>query len=147
VFLLGRGRAVSSTGQCHDLSSQPRDATKVGVPVGPGTDRASQDASGGGSLVVVDPKSEMSEFLTSRRAKVTPNQAGLPIYGGNRRVPGLRREEVALLAGVSVDYYTRLERGNASSASTHSVVGELTLTYETMQLGRRHRPDARRLHR
>ena len=54
----------------------------------------------------------MREFLTSRRAKITPEQAGLRTYGGTRRVPGLRREEVALLAGVSVDYYTRLERGN-----------------------------------
>jgi transcriptional regulator with XRE-family HTH domain len=57
------------------------------------------------------------EFLSSRRAKVTPEQAGLPLYGGNRRVPGLRREEVALLAGVSVDYYNRLERGNLSGVS------------------------------
>ncbi len=60
----------------------------------------------------------MREFLTSRRARITPEQAGLRTYGvGSRRVPGLRREEVALLAGVSVDYYTRLERGNASGVS------------------------------
>jgi len=65
----------------------------------------------------VDAKSEMREFLTSRRAKITPEQAGLRWYGDNRRVPGLRREEVALLAGVSVDYYTRLERGNAAGVS------------------------------
>jgi len=65
----------------------------------------------------VDTRSEIREFLTSRRAKITPDQAGLPVYGDNRRVPGLRREEVALLAGVSVDYYTRLERGNMSGAS------------------------------
>jgi transcriptional regulator with XRE-family HTH domain len=65
----------------------------------------------------VDTRSEIREFLTSRRAKITPDQAGLPIYGDNRRVPGLRREEVALLAGVSVDYYTRLERGNMSGVS------------------------------
>ena len=55
---------------------------------------------------------DISEFLTSRRAKVTPEQAGLPAYGTNRRVSGLRREEVALLAGISVEYYTRLERGS-----------------------------------
>lgn len=60
---------------------------------------------------------DVREFLSSRRAKVTPQQAGLPIYGGNRRVPGLRREEVALLAGVSVDYYNRLERGNLAGVS------------------------------
>ena len=53
----------------------------------------------------------------SRRARISPEQAGLPWYGENRRVPGLRREEVALLAGVSVDYYTRLERGNLTRAS------------------------------
>jgi transcriptional regulator with XRE-family HTH domain len=60
---------------------------------------------------------EMREFLRSRRARITPEQAGLPTFGGSRRVPGLRREEVALLAGISVDYYTRLERGNAAGAS------------------------------
>jgi len=66
----------------------------------------------------MDTRNEIREFLTSRRARITPEQAGLPTYGtGPRRVPGLRREEVALLAGVSVDYYTRLERGNASGVS------------------------------
>ena len=64
----------------------------------------------------MDAPSELSQFLTSRRAKVTPEQAGLPSWG-QRRVPGLRREEVASLAGVSVEYYKRLERGNASGAS------------------------------
>jgi transcriptional regulator with XRE-family HTH domain len=71
----------------------------------------------------VDTRSEIREFLTSRRAKITPDQAGLPVYGDNRRVPGLRREEVALLAGVSVDYYTRLERGNMSGASESVLEG------------------------
>ncbi len=65
----------------------------------------------------MDTKTEIREFLTSRRAKITPDQAGLPVYGGQRRVPGLRREEVSLLAGVSVDYYTRLERGNINGVS------------------------------
>jgi len=65
----------------------------------------------------VDSRDEIRDFLTSRRAKITPERAGLPVYGGNRRVAGLRREEVALLAGVSVDYYTRLERGNLNGAS------------------------------
>ncbi|HXP38184.1 MAG TPA: helix-turn-helix transcriptional regulator [Solirubrobacteraceae bacterium] len=64
----------------------------------------------------MDPASELAQFLSSRRARVTPEQAGLPSYG-QRRVPGLRREEVASLAGVSVDYYKRLERGNATGAS------------------------------
>ena len=60
---------------------------------------------------------EVREFLSSRRARISPEQAGLPAYGGNRRVKGLRREEVALLAGVSVDYYVRMERGNLSGVS------------------------------
>ena len=65
----------------------------------------------------MDARNEIREFLTSRRAKLAPGQVGLPAFGGTRRVPGLRREEVALLAGVSVDYYTRLERGNAGGVS------------------------------
>jgi transcriptional regulator with XRE-family HTH domain len=64
----------------------------------------------------VETKAEIREFLTSRRARITPEQAGLPTYGA-RRVPGLRREEVAVLAGVSIQYYTRLERGDMSGAS------------------------------
>jgi transcriptional regulator with XRE-family HTH domain len=65
----------------------------------------------------MDSRSEVKEFLASRRARVPPGQAGLPAYGANRRVKGLRREEVALLAGVSVDYYVRLERGNLHGVS------------------------------
>ncbi len=66
---------------------------------------------------MIDPRTEIKEFLTSRRARITPERAGLPAYGGNRRVKGLRREEVALLAGVSVDYYVRMERGSLAGAS------------------------------
>lgn len=62
-------------------------------------------------------RAEIREFLRSRRARITPEQAGLPAYGGNRRVAGLRREEVAMLAGVSVDYYVRMERGGLDGAS------------------------------
>lgn len=62
-------------------------------------------------------RAEVREFLSTRRARITPDQAGLPAYGGNRRVKGLRREEVALLAGVSIDYYVRMERGNLAGAS------------------------------
>ncbi|NHI17543.1 helix-turn-helix domain-containing protein [Microbacterium excoecariae] len=62
-------------------------------------------------------KDDVREFLITRRAQVTPGEVGLADVGGDRRVPGLRREEVAMLAGVSVDYYTRLERGNIRSAS------------------------------
>ena len=65
----------------------------------------------------IDLRSEIREFLSTRRARITPEQAGLPAYGGNRRVKGLRREEVAMLAGVSVDYYVRMERGSLAGAS------------------------------
>ena len=65
----------------------------------------------------IDPRAEIRDFLSSRRARITPEQAGLPAYGGNRRVKGLRREEVAMLAGVSVDYYVRMERGTLGGAS------------------------------
>ena len=69
----------------------------------------------------MDDRAEIREFLRSRRARLTPERAGLPVYGGNRRVKGLRREEVALLAGVSIDYYVRMERGNLAGVS-HGVL-------------------------
>src|SRR3954464_4161622 len=62
-------------------------------------------------------RDEVKAFLSSRRAKITLEQAGLPNYGRTRRVPGLRRSEVADLAGVSVEYYSQLERGNLSGVS------------------------------
>ncbi len=65
----------------------------------------------------MDTRNEIREFLISRRAKITPDQAGLPAYGTNRRVKGLRREEVAMLAGISAEYYIRLERGNTTGVS------------------------------
>jgi transcriptional regulator with XRE-family HTH domain len=65
----------------------------------------------------MDSKSEITSFLSSRRAKLSPEEAGVPLYGGRRRVAGLRREEVAQLAGVSTDYYARLERGKVAGAS------------------------------
>jgi transcriptional regulator with XRE-family HTH domain len=66
----------------------------------------------------MDNRGQVREFLISRRERISPAAAGLPAYGGsNRRVKGLRREEVALLAGVSIDYYVRMERGNLSGAS------------------------------
>lgn len=64
-----------------------------------------------------DARRELGEFLTTRRAKLTPAQAGLPNYGGRRRVPGLRRQEVAELAGISIEYYTRIERGSVRGVS------------------------------
>ncbi|GIF74612.1 helix-turn-helix domain-containing protein [Asanoa siamensis] len=65
----------------------------------------------------MDSRDEVREFLASRRGRISPEQAGLPSFGGTRRVAGLRRAEVALLAGISPDYYTRLERGNLSGVS------------------------------
>lgn len=65
----------------------------------------------------MDNRAEVRDFLTSRRARLTPDQAGLTLYGSNRRVKGLRRQEVAMLADVSTDYYTRLERGKLSGVS------------------------------
>jgi len=74
-------------------------------------------------METVDPSNDIREFLSSRRAKLTPEAAGLPAYGSNRRVKGLRREEAAMLAGISVEYYTRLERGNAAGASQEVLEG------------------------
>lgn len=65
----------------------------------------------------VDSRAEIRDFLVSRRGRITPQQAGLPDYGSKRRVPGLRRSEVAALAGMSVEYLTQLERGNLGGAS------------------------------
>lgn len=65
----------------------------------------------------MDSTSEITSFLSSRRAKLSPEEAGVPYYSGRRRVAGLRREEVAQLAGVSTDYYARLERGKVAGAS------------------------------
>ena len=70
-----------------------------------------------------DVRGEVREFLSTRRAKVTPEQAGLPHYGGRRRVAGLRRDEVAQLAGISIEYYTRLERGNIRGVSDEVLDG------------------------
>ena len=71
----------------------------------------------------MQPKDDIPDFLSTRRAKITPEQAGLPVYGVNRRVSGLRREEAALLAGISVEYYTRLERGIVGNVSESVLEG------------------------
>jgi len=70
-----------------------------------------------------DIRGEVREFLTTRRAKVTPEQAGLARYAGRRRVAGPRRDEVAQLAGISIEYYTRLERGNIRGVSDEVLDG------------------------
>ena len=84
----------------------------------------------------MDTRKEIREFLTSRRARITPEQAGLRSYG-SRRVPGLRREEVAVLAGVSVPYYTRLERGDMNGVS-QSVLEALARALELDDAERAH---------
>jgi len=89
----------------------------------------------------------MREFLTSRRARITPEQAGLRTYGnGPRRVPGLRREEVALLAGVSIAYYTKLERGDTSGVS-ETVLESLARALQLDEAERAHLFDLARAQR
>ena len=83
----------------------------------PGNDRAPTSPRSGRSVVVVDNRDDVRQFLAIRRARITPQQVGLPVHDSSRRVPGRRREEVAVLAGVSIDYYTRLERGNLTGVS------------------------------
>ncbi|MCF4140080.1 helix-turn-helix transcriptional regulator [Streptomyces sp. Tue 6430] len=79
----------------------------------------------------LDRRAELSEFLRTRRARLKPGDVGLPDFGRHRRVPGLRREELAQLAGVSVAYYTRLEQGNGRNVSAEvldSIARALRLT-------------------
>jgi transcriptional regulator with XRE-family HTH domain len=88
-------------------------------------------------MTTTELRAEIREFLRSRRARIAPEQTTLPAYGGNRRVKGLRREEVALLAGISVDYYVRMERGSLAGASS----GVLDAVASALQLD-----EAERLH-
>jgi hypothetical protein len=90
----------------------------------------------------MDTRSEIRDFLTSRRARITPEDVGLTPYGP-RRVPGLRREEVATLAGVSVDYYNRMERGNLAGASD-SVLDALARALQLDEAERVHLHDLAR---
>ena len=69
----------------------------------------------------MDQRTEIADFLRSRRARLSPGEAGLPDDGRIRRVPGLRRDEVARLAAMSVEYYTRLEQGRAGNPSPEVV--------------------------
>ncbi len=119
-LLLLVSRASKSTfrrGPVDCYQSTPRLAG-AGVSVVPGNGSTSLGLRRSSNVNCMDNRAEIREFLSSRRARITPEQAGLPAYGGNRRVKGgLRREEVALLAGVSIDYYVRMERGNLAGAS------------------------------
>jgi len=91
----------------------------------------------------MDTRSEVKAFLTSRRAKLTPEHVGLTTAARNRRVPGLRRSEVADLAGVSVEYYARLERGDLSGVS-ESVLDALARALELDEAERLHLADLAR---
>ena len=91
----------------------------------------------------MDVRKDAAEFLRSRRARLSPEDAGLPAWGGNRRVKGLRREEVALLAGVSVEYYVRLERGNLGGAS-QSVLDSVANALQLDEAERAHLHDLAR---
>ncbi|MFH9419798.1 helix-turn-helix domain-containing protein [Streptomyces sp. NPDC017529] len=97
----------------------------------------------------MDQRTELSEFLRSRRARLQPEDVGLAHHGGRRRVPGLRREELAQLAGVSVAYYIRLEQGrglNVSAAVLDAISDVLRLTpAERSHLAHLARPASRRL--
>src|SRR3978361_1066744 len=88
----------------HGLHESGRPA-QVGGLGETGNDRASFTAGPGRRFGVVDNRDDIVQFLPSRRARITPEQAGLPDFGGSRRVAGLRRAEVAMIAGVSPDYY------------------------------------------
>jgi transcriptional regulator with XRE-family HTH domain len=91
----------------------------------------------------VNTRDEVKAFLSSRRAKITPDQAGLSSYGRSRRVPGLRRGEVADLAGVSVEYYAQLERGNLAGVA-ESVLDALARALQLDEAERQHLRDLAR---
>src|SRR5579859_2291591 len=93
-------------------------------------DEYPEPVSGSGARAL-DPRAELSEFLRTRRARLKPEDVGLPAFGRHRRVSGLRREELAQLAGVSVAYYTRLEQGpgrNVSAEVLDSIARALRLS-------------------
>ncbi|WP_033342712.1 helix-turn-helix transcriptional regulator [Catenuloplanes japonicus] len=81
--------------------------------------------------------STLGEFLHTLRARITPEQAGLHLYGDRRRVDGLRREELAMLAGVSSSYYTRLEQGQSRNASPQ-VLDAIARALQLDETERRH---------
>src|SRR4029077_15785156 len=108
-------RKVVAASCCFQESTR---SPRVTDPVETASVRVSQSSEAGSTLDLVDTKKEIREFLTSRRARITPEQVGLVSYGA-RRVAGVRSEEVAVLAGVSVPSSPRLERGDMSGASAN----------------------------
>lgn len=104
-----------------------------GSGAGPGPGPGDPPGDGSAPVAVLDSRAELSEFLRSRRARLQPEDVGLPSSGRHRRVPGLRREELAQLAGVSVAYYTRLEQGhgrNVSAEVLDAIAQALALTQD-----------------
>jgi transcriptional regulator with XRE-family HTH domain len=105
-----------------------------------GTDRASRrprPPPNVGVMTTPELRAEIREFLRTRRARISPEDSGLPAYGDRRRVAGLRREEVAMLAGISVDYYVRVERGGLAGAS-ESVLDALARALQLDEAEREH---------
>ena len=111
-----RSRPLVTAGRGGHDTDETRCSGAGGVSDETCTDRAPHRAVAGRTVLGMDNAAEVREFLRSRRAKLTPQQAGLPEIG-TRRVPGLRRGEVAALAGVSVEYYGKLERGAIAGVS------------------------------
>src|SRR3954454_15224011 len=111
---IAAGRLLRGTTPVHDVRPRRGSAGRSGywqcLPAG-------SPAAYRGVVSKADLNAEIRDFLSTRRARITPEQAGLPAFGGDRRVKGLRGEEVAMLAGVSVDYYVRMERGGLGGAS------------------------------
>ncbi|HJB08913.1 MAG TPA: helix-turn-helix transcriptional regulator [Candidatus Brachybacterium merdavium] len=91
----------------------------------------------------MDTRREAAQFLTTARGRISPEQAGVPVSGGQRRVPGLRREEIAELAGVSTAYYTRIERGDLRGVSD-SVLESLARALRLDRAERAHLQDLAR---
>jgi transcriptional regulator with XRE-family HTH domain len=132
------GRLAARGFERHLVQPQGTSSSALlGGPADPGTGSASHSMAGRRSVETMNNVDAIREFLISRRARVTPEKAGLPVFGGHRRVQGLRREEVAMLAGVSVDYYTRLERGHLSGAS-ESVLDALAHALQLDEAERAH---------
>ena len=123
---------MTLTASIKGVPAQAREAAVIG-----GSDSTPLRPASRHSLQGMDPRTEIREFLATRRAKITPDRAGMALYGGRRRVPGLRREEVAMLAGVSIDYYTRLEKGNVAGVSDE-VLGAVARALQLDEAERAH---------
>jgi transcriptional regulator with XRE-family HTH domain len=158
LVVLGSGAVIALCRCC--TATEPRAGRGVGAPDDGATDRDPQpqsrarmvDGMAGGnsspdtgegipSEARRSVRGEIQTFLTTRRARISPEQAGLPTYGAERRrVSGLRRDEVAVLAGISSQYYTKLERGNAAGVSD-SVIDAIARALQLDEAERAHLVD------